>query len=302
MASFPKSTYFRLQEKCERKPIPYDPDYPLVLFVLLSRWSLGIGIVAGFLHIQNRMSEVVKVSMILSLILILLATFFSIFHLSDRMRFMAMVKNLRSQVSWEILTTGAFMCVVTVNCLTLYFFNPTDLLSFILATVVTIFGLLTLAATGWAYKFISHPYWNTHILSVFYIVSGLVIGLSTIFWIGTTFFPSIAVHSLRKIPVILGILLILHFIMGLIYVKHVGPALKMNFKDRTGKNASLYLLFTFAFPLILIMWSIISHEGSILSSSLLLASLTIGIYCERILFFSIENPNYMFRILREKAS
>ena len=161
-------------------------------------------------------------------------------------------------------------------------------------------GVLTLAATGWAYKYFSHPRWNTHLLSLVYIFSGCTIGTSTLYWIGLSF-PSVpAADSFGYVPPIVGGLLILHFLYGFNYVHHVHPALKLNLREKTGRIAFLCLLFAFVLPLIFIASFLFSPGGSVFTSSLILASMAMGIYYERILFFSIESPNYMLHIFQKK--
>jgi DMSO reductase anchor subunit len=305
MTPFPKSTYFRLQEKTERKRDRYDPDYPLVLFVLFSRWSLGTGIVAGFLQVRNYFPQLVKISMAGSLTLVLLATLFSIFHLSDRLRFMAMIKNLRSQVSWEVLLTGIFTGLVAVDCLILNVFNTFGLLRIISAILVIISGLLTLGSTGWAYKFISHPFWNTNILPVYSIISGFVLGASTVFWIDAIFCSNFVGGALRILLLVMALSIVLLFLTVLSYKRYaetIGTkASEGTFRDAGDRIPRWYVLLTFILPFTFILGSTAAKEPLVIPSTAILISLLSGTLLERILFFSIENPNYMLHTLRKKA-
>ena len=304
MASFPKSAYFRLQEKSDRECVHYRPDYPLVLFVICSRWSLGTGIVAGFLQAGNHFPRLVRTSMTVSLTLILLDTLFSIFHLTDRLRFMAMIKNLRSQVSWEVLLAGTFTGLVAVDCIVLYVFNTVDLLRIVSAILVIVLGLLTLGATGWAYKYFSHPGWNTNILSVYSVVAGSVLGTSTVFWVDAISWSNFEEGALRILLLVMALSLVLLFMTFLNYKRYIeaihNKALKGTLRDREGRIARWYLLLTFVLPLTFILGSIAAKESLVIPSTAILFSLLVGTLLERILFFSIEDPNYMLRILRQK--
>ncbi|UCE17131.1 MAG: dimethyl sulfoxide reductase anchor subunit [Gemmatimonadota bacterium] len=305
MASFPKSTYFRLQENCERRTDRYDPDYPLVLFVLFSRWSVGTGIVAGFLQAGNRFPQLVKISMGGSLILILIATLFSIFHLSDRLRFLAMIKNLRSQVSWEVLLAGVFTGLVAVDCLMLYVFNTFGLLRIISAILVIISGLLTLGSTGWAYKFVSHPLWNTNILSVYSIISGSLLGAATVFWIDAIFCSNMAGGAIRILLFAMALSLVFLFLTVLSYKRYAetihDKASGGTFRDGEDRIPRWYILLTFILPFTFILGSTAAKEPLMIPATAILISLLSGILLERILFFSIENPNYMLHTLRKKT-
>ncbi|MFQ6092008.1 MAG: DmsC/YnfH family molybdoenzyme membrane anchor subunit [bacterium] len=306
MSPFPKSAHFRLRENCERKPVRYDPDYPLVLFVLFSRWSFGVAIVAGILQIRNQYLSLVKVSLALSLTLILGAIFFSIFHLNDRVRFVAMIKNPRSQVSQEVLLAGAFTAAVAIDCSMLYLFELPHMITIVSAGGVIGLGLLTLAATGWAYKFYSHPCWNTNILPVYYLISGFILGISTLFWIGVSFFPHWVVAIYRSVLTVLGGLIALQFLLGVGYVRYVkaGPDRTLGevLGGKGGRIAPWYFLFAFVFPFVFIVGSAVARGPSVISSTSILVSFMAGTFLERMLFFLIEQPNYMLRTLSEGTS
>ena len=305
MASLPQFAYFRLSEKRSREPVRYEPDYPLVLFVLFSRWSLGIAVVAGLMQIANHLPRLVTLSMMLALILIFTATLFSIFHLSDRIRFMAMMKNLRSRVSQEVIFAGVFMGLVAIDCLILLVFDPDDRIRILLAGAVIGFGLLALAATGWAYKFHAHPYWNTNILSVYYLISGLFWGASTIFWLVTLFFPFSHLGTSRSMPMVLAGFLLVLFLVGLAYVRYVRKDLsqrfRVNLKDKNGVLVILYALFVFVLPAVSLVASAVATQLLFYSSTFILLSLLVGAFVERVVFFSIESPHYMFRVLSDTS-
>lgn len=304
MTSLPKSAYFRLSEAHSREPARYGPDYPLVLFVLFSRWSLGIAIVSGFFQVMHLYPDLVKVNMDLALALIVAATLISIFHLSDRIRFMAMVKNPQSRISQEVFLTGTFMVTVALNSFLLHVLNPADFIRIVFACAVIGLGIITLGATGWAYKFYSHPLWNTNILSIYYISFGLLLGQLTMYWTGLLFDSVSVVGVFKATPAILAGLLLMQFLSGSAYLRYVyrgsNEIRSLSIRTKQGRMLLLYGLTGLVLPTVFLVISAIIKGFLILFTTCMLVSLLSAVFIERAWFFTIENPNYLFRVLSEK--
>jgi DMSO reductase anchor subunit len=274
---FPKSAYFRLRGSRRRVEV-FNPDYPLVFFTSLSRLSQGVAIFAGVFQVMGS-GELARLHTAVALGLALVATIISIFHINDRLRFMAMIKNLKSQVSWEVLLSGAYMAVMLINLILLCFIDFR-----IMGYLVIIIAASVLIATGFAYKFFSHPAWNTNMLAIIYLISGLVLGLSFSSLATGAFFPVISLS--------LWLLIFIQALMELFYLRHLrGLGLKFILKERI---FWAYVSSYFIVPLLLIF--ICLFKPSVVLFALSFASLILGAFLERVLFFLIERPVYLFKI------
>ncbi|HID11235.1 MAG TPA: hypothetical protein EYP17_08045, partial [Candidatus Latescibacteria bacterium] len=215
MSPFSRSAYFRLMDSRQRAIERFSPDYPLVLFVSLSRLSQGAAIFAGLFQILGRFSELALVNTAIALGLALVATGLSLFHIHDRPRFWAMIKNLRSPVSWEIILSGAYTAIVSLNLILLQ--SIPALGKVLMGYALVVFAILALAATGFAYRFLAHPAWNTPILSIIYLISGLILGLA----LTSSYAPASLGLDFKPVLGSLGLLLLLQALVELFYLRYL---------------------------------------------------------------------------------
>jgi len=166
---------------------------------------------------------------------------------------------------------------------------------------VIVSGLLTVAATGWAYKFSSHPYWNTNILSGYYLASCLVLGLSTLQVLSDfSLRPSAMSRELAGGSI--ASLIVVHVIIGCSFLVRItrrsfGALGLFNTKNAQRALRLYAISMCFSFVFAIGVSSLDRWEGIV--STMLLISLLANVLSERILFFRIESPHYLFKILGE---
>lgn len=305
MIPLPKSTYLRLLENRRRPAAKYRPDYPLVFFIFLSRFSFGLSIVSGILQIWTHFRETAVVNTIISLGCLLLAIASSLTHLGAPKGFMGMVKNIRSKLTWEIGLSGTLLLVLATNLV----FLSTGIVGQGLVTamgcVMLVVALSALISSGLAYQFATHPSWNTNLLPILYLLSGLALGFSSTCVAlqvveGTSF-----LRNTRIIPLILGILIFAQLLVGYGYVRYLRGFLHRTVLDLVkGKSSRLfwtYMSFTFILPLVIILGGLFQGGLELVLLVSLTIALLVGAYLERILFFSVEKPTYFFYFVGERG-
>jgi DMSO reductase anchor subunit len=157
-----------LEYQRETRVSPYDPDFPLVLFISFSRVAAGFSLVSLFFPGSILWTGI-------SFACMMLATFASIAHLSVPHRFMTMIINSQSYLVWEIRLAGALTAFLGVQLLSgLGWFYP---YRFYFPWINFGLSILFLISTGWAYRFETHPAWRTSLLPLYYLTSALMIGL-----------------------------------------------------------------------------------------------------------------------------
>jgi len=296
MSPFARSAYFRLLDSRQRQRAAerFSPDYPLVLFVSLSRLSQGAAIFAGLFQISGRFGELAPVNTAIALGLALAATGLSLFHIHDRPRFWAMIRNLRSPVSWEIILSGAYTAIVALNLGLLW--SIPALGRVLMGYALVISALAALTAAGFAYRFLAHPAWNTPLLSVIYLISGLILGLALTS--SYSYAPAFGGLGLNSKPVLgsLGLLLLLQAGVELLYLRYLNRldrGLKAFILGREGRIFWPYISAYFILPLALVLASLLGRPSAVLSA-LAFAGLLLGAFLERLLFFLLERPVYLF--------
>jgi DMSO reductase anchor subunit len=203
-----------------------------------------------------------------------------------------MIINHRSPVVWEIRLAGALTGSLGAQLLSRLGIFPgfeTHLLwsSFCLS-------ILFLIATGWAYRFHTHPAWKTDILPGYYLASASMIGF--------------ALYSLVYPKPFFGILiLVLLCVEGLLillYSNHLRKASGMSLKRIvSGKDRTVSLAFLVTVLLLPAVLSFVPlFTESLVPFALVLAlSSGVGIVLERILFFRLEQPVFFLsRNYRER--
>jgi len=296
----PRSAYFRLVENRERGISAMKPDYPLILFVFLSRISMGVAILVGISQLLYTDPPLLTFNLLLALGLMLFATLFSITHLSVRWRFMAMARNLRSQISWEILLAGAYMGVVVLDLLYVYLRPASSVAGYGIPALMILFSLVALISQGTAYRFPSHPAWKNPLLSLFYLVSAPTVGLF-IFWAEENLLGLQRGHFPSWIfPVFISILLVVQGTILYRYTGYVKQALRRGHeKTLYGQRRGLFFLYPVLYlciPLCAALLSFWPGRSPPPISILGLFSILAGAFVERVLFFLLEEPVYFFNL------
>ncbi len=210
-----------------------------------------------------------------------LATAASITHLTIPSRFLAMIINHRSPIVWEIRLAGALTGSLGAQIVSHLGILPgfeTLLLwsSFCLS-------ILFLIATGWAYRFHTHPAWKTDILPGYYLASASMIG----FALYCVIYPE---------PFWETIILALLCVQGLLilsYLNHLRKASGISLKRIvSGKDRMLSLFFltsVFLLPGLLAFTPLFTYHLQPYAAALAMSS-GVGVVIERILFFRLEQP------------
>lgn len=306
MTSLPKSTYLRLLENRHRPIARYRPDYPLVFFILLSRFSFGIAVVSGILQISEYSAGTAVVNTVSSLACLLLAIAISMIHLDAPKGFMGMLRNIRSRLTWEIGLSGALLLVLILNLILLSLDMEGNGLIAAMGWIMIPIAASALLASALVYQFVTHPSWNTNLLPLISLLSGLALGLSFTCAAaqvadGESFF-----QSTRAIPLILGLLIFAQLSLSYGYVRYLKGFLHRTMHDLfRGKLSILFWTYmgaSFALPFFIILRAIPRGGLEFLPSVALGMTLLFGVYLERILFFSIEKPVHFFYYMGEKKA
>jgi len=274
----PNPGYLRLFEyQKQRKVYPtYTVDLPLLLFIFFSRIAAGLSILSVFFPPSILWMSSAFCCMVF-------ATGASITHLTIPARFLAMIINHRSPIVWEIRLAGALTGSLGAQLLSRLGILPgfeTLLLwsSFCLS-------ILFLMATGWAYRFHTHPAWKTDILPGYYLVSASMIGFALYSIIYPKPFFGIIILALLCAEGFL-ILLYLNYLH-----KTSGISLKriVSGKDRM---VSLAFLVSVLFLPGLLTFAPLFTRSLELYAMILALSSGAGVVLERILFFRLEQPTF----------
>ena len=284
---FPKSAYFRLFEYQKNMKLPsFQPDYPLVFFILFSRVAAGLSLVSVFFT-----PSAVRTGF--ALFFMGLATIASIAHLSAPLRFLTMVRNNKSFLVWEVRLAGALTAFLGLQFLSFFgYFERLDTLFPWINFVLAIFFLIM---TGWAYRFETHPAWKTSILPVYYIASAIMIGLV----LRAMYYP------MTPLPFLYILLLITEAFLLFLYRNHLQKTSPSALEGMvTGPEKRLLLAFlwtTLLLPALLTMILIFKgyHHGT--ANILMAVSCGTGIFIERILFFQVERPVYFLSFIENPS-
>jgi DMSO reductase anchor subunit len=274
----PNLGYLRLLEyQKQRKVYPtYSVDFPLLLFIFFSRIAAGLSILSVF-------SPPSLLWMITAFACMVLATAASITHLTIPSRFLAMIINHRSPIVWEIRLAGALTASFGAQLLSRLGILPGFETLFLWSSFCL--STLFLIATGWAYRFHTHPAWKTDILPGYYLASASVIG----FALYSIIYPK------PFWGIILLALLCVEGLLILLYLNHLRKASRISLKRIvSGKDRMVSLAFLVSVLLLpgLLAFAPLFTKNLELFAAILALSTGTGVVLERILFFRLEHPDF----------
>ncbi len=273
----PKATsaYVRLLQYQKQRARPaYAADLPLLLFISFSRIAAGISILSIFFPPSVFWLGTAFCCMAL-------ATAASITHLTVPTRFFTMITNHRSPLVWEVRLAGALTASLGAQFLSDIGFLPG--FTIVLSGTSFSLGVLFLIATGWAYRFHTHPAWKTHILWAYYLASAAMLGFS----LYSVTYPN---PFFRLVTVSL---LCAEGFLILLYLNHLCKTSWASLKRiASGKDREISLAFLTSVLFLpgLITFAPLFTEDLIVYSAVLALSSIAGVVFERILFFRVEQP------------
>jgi DMSO reductase anchor subunit len=274
----PNPAYLRLFEYQRQRMVypTYTVDLPLLFFIFFSRIAAGLSILSVFFPPSILWMGTAFCCMVL-------ATGASITHLTVPARFLTMIINHRSPIVWEIRLAGALTGSLGAQLLSRLGILP----GFETLLLWTSFSLsiLFLIATGWAYRFHTHPAWKTDILPGYYLVSASMIGFALYSMIYPNPFFGILILTLLCAE---GFLILL-------YLNHLRKKSRISLKRIvSGKDrmVSLAFLVSVLFLPGLLTFAPLFTKNLELYAVVLALSSGAGVVFERILFFRLEQPTF----------
>ena len=276
IGQLPNPAYLRLFEyQKQRKVYPtYSVDLPLLLFIFFSRIAAGLSILAIFFPFSILWMSTAFCCMIL-------ATVASITHLTIPARFLSMIINHRSPIVWEVRLAGALAGSLGAQFLSRLGILP-GFESLLLWTSFFL-SILFLIATGWAYRFHTHPAWKTDILPGYYLASASMIG----FTFYSILFPN------PFFGLITFILISIEAFLIFLYLNHLRKTSRISLKRIvSGKDRLVSLAFLISVFILPGLLGIVSlFTNNLMPYAVILAlSSGAGVVFERILFFRLEQP------------
>jgi DMSO reductase anchor subunit len=271
-----KSTYLRLLEYQRQRMVypAYASDLPLLFFIFFSRIAAGLSILSLFFPLSILWMDTAFCCMVL-------ATAASITHLTVPSRFLTMIINHRSPLVWEIRLAGAL-----TGSLGAQLFSHMGMLpgfETLLPWTSLFLSILFLISTGWAYRFHTHPAWNTNILPGYYLASASMIGYA----LYSIMYPN---PFFRLITVTL---LCAEGFLILLYLNHLCKTSWISLQRiDSGKDRRVSLAFLVTVLLLPgVLTFVPLFTKSLVPFAVVLAlSSGVGIVFERILFFRLEQP------------
>ena len=275
----PKLAYLRVLEyQKQRMSFPaYAADLPLLFFIFFSRIAAGISIVSVFFPLSVIWLGIAFFGMVL-------ATVASITHLTVPARFFTMIINHRSPLVWEIRLAGALSVSLGAQLLSRLGIIP----GYETLQLWTSFSLsvLFLISTGWAYRFHTHPAWKTNILPAYYLASASMIGYGL--------YSMLCPNPFFRLFTVT--LLCAQGFLILLYLNHLCKTSWISLKKIHTPSGRL-ISFAFLGSVLLIPGFITfaplftDHLGSF--AMILSLSTGAGVVFERILFFRLEQPDFL---------
>ena len=272
----PKPAYLRLLEyQRQRMSSPaYGADVRLLFFISFSRIAAGLSIVSVFFPSSFLWVGTAFGCMVM-------ATAASITHLTVPARFLTMIINHRSPLVWEIRLAG----VLTASLGAQLLFHMGILSGFGTLFLWASFTLsiLFLISTGWAYRFDTHPAWNTHILFGYYLASAFMIGFT--------------LHSITDPNSIFRLVTVSLFctqgFLILLYLNHLCKTSAISLKridsGRDRRISLAFLVSVLFIPGLMTFAPLFTRNLGSFAAVLALSS-SAGVVFERILFFRLEQP------------
>jgi len=299
-----RSTYLRVLENRQRDPARFQPEYPLLVFMIAARFALGLAVFAGLLQMAARSPGVVVLNTAVALGCLVAALGVAMTHLGAPRRFTGMLRNPRSRLSWEVSLVGLLILLLAANLVVFWVSAPPHLLAWVLGLAIILVGLGGLTAMGLLFKLPAHPAWNTNLLPAVNLISGLILGMAFTWAAAHLLGDSFLLPRTALILAALGLLILIQLGVGGCYLNYLHGFLDQTLKDlrrgRTSRLWQVYLGAYFGLPLALIAWSLWGRLGFPAGAGLL-ASLLAGVWLERVLFFSLEKPVFFFYFSGEKG-
>ena len=272
----PNPAYLRLFEYQRQRMVypAYHVDLPLLFFILFSRIAAGLSMLSVFFPPSILWMSTAFCCMVL-------ATAASITHLTIPARFLAMIINHRSPIVWEIRLAGALMGSLGAQLLSRMGILPG--FETLLLWTSFFLSILFLIATGWAYRFHTHPAWKTDILPGYYLASASMIGF--------------ALYSILYPNPFFGLLtftlLCAEGFLILLYLNHLRKTSQISLKRIVlGKDrvVSLAFLVSVLFLPGFLSFALLFAKNLESYAAVLALSSGVGVVFERILFFRLEQP------------
>ena len=289
METLSRSLFHRIRESKEAENKRFEPDTPLVLFILFSRIATGFAFASALLYLEdNHFGFYLVLGAFVSM---LLATVTSLTHLSTPFRFYRVLKNPSSRLTLEIAVSSIFLvALVLVIAKELGSIRGYEKVSSLLLSATSI---LLLLGTTYAYRYTSHPLWNTGRFFPYYVANGCAFACFFLY-----FSCLIQGGESNSLYLFCGIALILgEALFAYLYVLFLiksSPQATRYMKEKRGGVLFLWLTANYALPVFLSLVIMINGRFAIYLTLILLLSMTAGIYVERILFFLVEKPVFFF--------
>jgi DMSO reductase anchor subunit len=194
-----------------------------------------------------------------------------------------MIINHRSPIVWEIRLAGALTGSLGAQLLSRLGILP-GYETLLLWTSFSL-SILFLMATGWAYRFHTHPAWKTDILPGYYLASASMIG----FALYSIIYPN------PFFGILILTLLCAEGCLILLYLNHLRKTSKISLKRIvSGKDRMVSLAFLVSvlfLPGLLTLAPLFTKNLELYAVVLALSS-GAGVIFERILFFRLEQPTF----------
>jgi DMSO reductase anchor subunit len=274
----PNPAYLRLFEYQRQRMVypTYTVDLPLLLFIFFSRIAAGLSILSVFFPPS-------LIWMTTAFCCMALATGASITHLTIPTRFLAMIINHRSPIVWEVRLAGALTGSLGAQLLSRLGILPG--FGTLLLWTSFFLSIPFLIATGWAYRFHTHPAWKTDILPGYYLASASMIG----FAVYSVIYPKPFFGMIILALLCVEGLLILSYLNHLRKVSGISLKRIVSGKDRMVSVA--FLVSVLLLPGLLAFASLFTKNLELFAAILVLSSVA-GVILERILFFRLEHPGF----------
>jgi DMSO reductase anchor subunit len=287
-----RSVFHRIRASDRGRAERFEPDYPLVFFILFSRISIGFGFAGAFLYFLKTSLSFYPV--LCAFLLMVLATILSLTHLATPFRFYRVLRNPLSHLTLEIylssLYLGVLFLVLSNEVVHVgRFYN-------ISAVLIASSAFAFLLGTAFAYRFVSHPLWNTMRLFPCYLSNGVAFAFfilslaSLIYSRGDS-----TIYLLSGALSVTAQLISAYYYISFVRETSAGAWVYLA-RDRSGLSY-WWLILNFVLPLAfscLIPIAAPSRVFVICGVSVILLSMALGVFVERLLFFFVEKPVFFF--------
>jgi hypothetical protein len=297
--SISRSIFHRIRESDRGRAERFEPDYPLVFFILFSRISIGFGFAGAFFSFFK--TSFSSYLVVCAFLLMIFATKRSQTHLATPFRFYRVLRNPLSHLTREIYLSSLYLGV-----LFLVIFNEVIHIGQfynISAVLIALSAFAFLLGTAFAYRFTSHPLWNTMRLFPYYLSNGIAFAF---FICSLTSLVSSREGS--NIYFFCGALCVVaQLISGYYYVsfvKETSAGAWVYLKRDKLRLSRWWMILNFVLPIAfscLIPIVASSRVFWIFGVFIILLSMAFGVFLERLLFFLIEKPVLFFNTELRKS-